>query len=308
MYYETLVLASNGLAPLFVYITMGYIGGRVIGIDRSSISNFLFYLVNPIVFFYNISQANLSQALILVPIIFFIISCITCLAFYYAGKKIWRDDTPNLLGLAAGTGNTGYMMLPIIYAFFGEEHVSMLFLIIIGIAFYENTLGFYISAYGHYSAKQSLLKLLKLPALYAFLLAIIVLSIGYKLPEPVKLFSKNMSSLYSVLGMMVIGLNIAEIRNYRIDLKFMTMAYLARYLAWPLATFFFVVIDRQFFQIFDEKTHALWMVLAFIPMGVNSMIIATILKNKPEKVATAVLISTISALLYVPLAIVCFLK
>lgn len=306
MYYQTFSLVAHSLTPLLIYIIMGYIGGKVIKIEKDSIANFLFYLVNPIAFFYNISKTEISGSLIAVPFIFFITGCIICVSFYFIGKKIWSDDTANLLALSSGTGNIGYIMLPLIYVFFGAKYLPMFFLIVIGISLYENTLGFYMSAAGSYTAKDSLIKLLKLPTLYAFILAVIFSLLKLKLPETIALFAKNISQLYSVLGMMVIGLNMAYIKNYRIDFNFIMMAYLARYVVWPIATAIIIFMDDYIFHLYDHPTHTIWMVIAFIPMGVNVMTVATILKNKPEKVVTAILISTIMALFYVPLVITIF--
>ncbi len=306
MYYQTFSLVANNLAPLFIYIMMGFVGGRVLNIDRLSIANFLFFLVNPVVFFYNISTADVTSSLIAIPVIFYILSCSICLLFYFLGKKVWHDDTANLLALASGTGNVGYFMLPIVITFFSSEYYPMFFLMIIGVSFYENTLGFYISAAGTHTKIESLKKLLKLPTLYAFILALIFSYFKLELPEPLFVFSKNISRLYSILGMMVIGLSIATIRNYRIDLKFVGMAFLARYVVWPIGSALLVFLDDYIFHIYDKNAHKLWMIAAFIPMGVNVMIVAMILKNKPEKVATAVLFSTITAMFYIPLVLVIF--
>lgn len=306
MYYQTFTLVAHNLTPLFIYVIMGFIGGRMLRIDKNSIANFLFYMVNPIVFFYNISTAEISNSLIAIPFIFYFLSCFVCLAFYFIGKRLWNDDTANLLALSSGTGNLGYMMLPLIYVFFGQQYLPMFFLMVIGIAFYENTLGFYISAAGTHSAKESLIKLAKLPALYAFILAVAFSYFKLKLPETLVVFNKNISRLYSILGMMVIGLNIASIRNYRIDFKFMSISFMARYLAWPLVIAALIFVDDYILHAYSHRVHTLWMVTAFIPFGVNAMIVATILKNKPEKIATAVLISTITALFYIPMALTVF--
>lgn len=296
-------LVSQTATPLYIYIIMGFIAGRMLNVQQQSITQMLFYIVNPIVIFHNISIAKIAPNMIFISIGFFMLCCTMCLTFYYLGKKIWSDDTKNILALSAGTGNLGYMMLPIVYVFFGQELVVVFFLMVVGMSFYENTLGFYISAAGKYTVKQSIIKVLKLPSLYSFVLAITANKIGITMPDGIGVFTKNISVMYSILGMMVVGLSVSNIKKLEIDFKLMGMCLLARFVAWPLAAYLIVVIDRHILHIYTDQIHQLWMVTSFIPLGVNSLIVATILNNKPEKITSALLITTVTAFLYIPLAI-----
>ena len=174
-----------------------------------------------------------------------------CLLFFYIGRKIWDDGTENLLAFSAGTGNLGYMMLPIIYVFFGEELLVIFFLMVVGMAFYENTLGFYMSAAGRYSPYESLIKLLKLPSIYSFILAVLVSKMQVKIPESIGVFTKNISVMYSILGMMVVGLSVSNIKKLEIDFKLLGMCILSRFIIWPLLTYALVLIDQNILHIYN---------------------------------------------------------
>jgi len=303
MYKDLFYLVSQAATPLYIYIIMGFIAGRVLKVKQESITQMLFYIVNPVVIFHNISIAKITHSLLVIPVVFFLMCSFMCLFFYYLGKKIWSDDTKNLLAFAAGTGNLGYMMLPIVYVFFGQELVVVFFLLVVGMSFYENTLGFYISAAGKYTAKQSLIKVLKLPSIYSFVLAIIVSKLEMQIPESIGVFTKNISVMYSILGMMVVGLSVSNIQKLEIDSKLLGMCFLARFVAWPLMSFLLVLLDRYLLNVYTDKIHQMFMVVSFIPLGVNSLIVATILNNKPEKITSALVITTVSTLFYVPLVI-----
>lgn len=296
-------LVSQTATPLYIYIIMGFLSGRVLRVQQESITQMLFYIVNPVVIFHNISVVELNRELLAIPICFFLLCCAMCLFFFFIGRKIWDDGTANLLAFSAGTGNLGYMMLPIIYVFFGKELLVVFFLMVVGMAFYENTLGFYMSAAGRYSPYESLVKVLKLPSLYSFVLAIIVSKMHIKMPESIGVFTKNISVMYSILGMMVVGLSVSNIKKLEIDFKLLGMCILSRFIVWPMVTYIVILIDRNILHIYTDKIHQLWMIVAFIPMGVNSLIIATILKNKPEKITSALIITTITGLIYIPLVV-----
>jgi len=287
---------------------MGFVAGRLLKVDQHSITQMLFYIVNPIVIFNNISSVKIDHTLIAIPIVYFLMCCSVCLFFYFLGKKLWDDDTKNILAFSAGTGNLGYMMLPIVYVFFGEELLVVFFLMIAGMSLYDNTLGFYISASGKYTQAQSIAKVIKIPSLYSFALAIIASKLEIKMPDSISVFAKNVSVMYSILGMMVIGLSVSNIKKFEIDFKLLSLCIAARYIVWPILTYGVVLLDRHMFHLYPETYHQLWMVVAFIPLGLNSLIVATLLNNKPEKITSALLITIASALIYIPLALKYFAR
>ena len=60
-------------------------------------------------------------------------------------------------------------------------------------------------------------RLKKLPAIYAFIFAIIFLYFDIKLPESMNNFVINMQGAYVVLGMMLIGFGISKINKFSFD-------------------------------------------------------------------------------------------
>jgi len=90
------------------------------------------------------------------------------LAFYSISKLFWKDNSRNILAFTAGTGNTGYFGLPVAMVLFNSEQVGLVVLSILGFVLYENSLGFFITARGNHTVKESLMKVLKLPTIMRF--------------------------------------------------------------------------------------------------------------------------------------------
>ncbi len=63
----------------------------------------------------------------------------------------------------------------------------------------QNSVGYYITAKGNFSAKQSLLKMLKLPVLYAFILGVIFNLCEIKLPEIFINYNEYIKGAYTIL-------------------------------------------------------------------------------------------------------------
>nr|CAD7415397.1 unnamed protein product [Timema poppensis] len=62
------------------------------------------------------------------------------------GKLDTRDNTRNILAFSSGSTSMGYFGLPIAMALFDEDSVSVYVVCYIGMALFENSLGFYIAA------------------------------------------------------------------------------------------------------------------------------------------------------------------
>ncbi|MCG3024246.1 hypothetical protein KZ310_33590, partial [Escherichia coli] len=82
----------------------------------------------------------------------------------------WKDSRVHLFGFAAGTGNTGYFALPLVLAIFDPTQIAIAIFIIIGINLYEFTVGYFITAKGKSTYRESLIKVIKMPIIYAAIL------------------------------------------------------------------------------------------------------------------------------------------
>lgn len=106
----------------------------------------------------------------LIPVAYIALATSIALSVYTYAQRTFSDQRKNLIGFVAGSGNVGYFSLPFISMLYGDYGVALTVLVIMGIVFYENTVGFFLLAKGKYTTKQSIKKMLLLPAIYAFVL------------------------------------------------------------------------------------------------------------------------------------------
>lgn len=296
------------LIPLYFLILLGYIAGKHLSVQKETISALLIYIIYPVVVFTGVMNANVTPATLLLPVVVCGVACCLSLLFYRLSSGVWHDATRNLLAFGAGNANTGYFGVPVALALFGEEQVGIYILCIIGITFYENTLGFFITAKGHHTAKESLLKLAKLPTLYAFVLAVVLSLFDAQLPQLYLDTAASFRAAFTLLGMMIIGLGLAGVKKYAFDLKLVAMSFIAKFLAWPLFMVGIIALDVNFLHMWSEQIHKILLLIAIMPLAANMVVFATQLKTHPEKASLAVLLSTLFALLYIPLMVTLFLR
>ena len=295
------------IIPLYLIILLGFIAGKYLNAKKETLASLLIYIIAPIIVFNGVLTTKISVSALSLPVVFYVLACLTCFIFYKIAGYIWKDSTKNILGFTAGTGNTGYFGLPVAYAIFSQDLIGLVILSLLGFILYENSLGFFITARGHHSTKESLMKVLKLPTIYAFFLGLLVNLSGIQFGQVYVDTIAGFRGAYTVLGMMIIGLGLARISVYKFDFKFTGLAFFAKFIWWPLLVLGVIFIDSLFFNLYDASIHKVMILMSIVPLAANTVAFATELKAQPEKASLAVLLSTLFALFYIPLIVAFFM-
>ncbi len=296
------------LAPLYCLVFVGYIAGKYFRISSTLIAKVLVYVLIPVVTFTGVASIKISLGVISIPILFFLLCWLVSVITYYAAGFFWQGSTRTIVGFAAGSGNTGYIGLPVAIALLGQNVVGIVTLALLGTTLYMNSVGLFRLARGHYTVRDSLVKILKLPVLYAVLLGLLVSKLGIILGESYHSVVSGFTLAYVILGMALIGLALAKIRKYSFDFKFISLALLAKFLLWPALVLALIVIDSHTFELYDPSLHKVLILMAIVPMAANIVTYATLFKVQAEKAAAAVFITTLFSLFYIPIIAALFLQ
>ena len=106
----------------------------------------------------------------------------------------------------------------------------------------------------------------------------------------------------------MVGLGISKLRSFEIDLKFTLATFSAKFIFYPLAVNVFILIDRFFMQWYDANYYDALQLLSTAPMAANIIVVASLQKIHPEKVAATVLLSLLFVLIYMPIMVSIFLS
>lgn len=278
----------------------GFFIGRVKNLDSKDLSSLLIYFISPVVIFISVLNAPIGK-----NYFYFLIGALTiCTAISLValllGRLIWRDGTAYLFAFSGGTGNTGYFGLPIAIALFGADGAAIAVFIIIGVNLYEFTVGYFLASRGRSTIKESLIKVVKIPAFYVFIFALILRWLDIKLNQSLLSSMSGFKGAYSILGMLIIGITLSKIKSIVIDIKYISLSLIWKFIVWP-AVGFIIVYTHSFDFTYIEKSVVLLM--CSVPMAGNVVIISNDLGVHPEKAATAVMVSTLLAVLSVPIAL-----
>ncbi|RTK92281.1 MAG: AEC family transporter [Rickettsiales bacterium] len=289
-------------------VVIGFLAGRYSNVEKESIASLLFFFVAPIVFFAIPTSTHLTFSSLGITALTFTLCTVLSVFSYYIYGKIWQDSHRNILALSAGTGNSGYVVLPVAVTLFDDNTLSIYALGLIGISIYEASVGCYYCARSIGTFKQSVLRVIKLPLLNSFFLGCSLSLMGFQLPHFLNDFINNMKGAYSILGMVTIGLALSNIKKFEFDVKFTAAAFASKFLFYPILFNIFILFDRFVLKLLDTSYYNALQLLCVAPLATNTIVLASLYKIYPEKVATAVLISLIFVLVYMPVMATLFLK
>ncbi|MHB1864625.1 MAG: AEC family transporter [Candidatus Saccharimonadales bacterium] len=294
--------------PLYLIVFAGYLAGKFLKVDRTTVSSLLIYVIAPVVVFNGVSTAPHENSYLLLPIIFLITGCLLSLIFYEVGGIFWKTSERNLLSFIAGTGNTGYFGIPLILALYGQAGLSIAVFSTLGVIVYESTRGYYVIAKSNATTKEALYKVLRLPVIYAFVLGIIFNRLDVHFGTSLTSAFTYFNGAYTVFGMMILGIGLAAVTRATFDKTFTVTSFIAKFLAFPIVMGLLTYLDATKLHLFDSEVHKIVMILTIVPMATNTVTYATQLKAHPEKAAFTVFLSTLFALVYIPIFISVFLK
>lgn len=281
-------------------VGLGFMLGRAFKPDVKTLANLIIYCVTPVVVFGAILQMNFNPSYLFLPVLIWGTGAAVSSTAYFLGKfsaRLSKDD--NLLSLIGSTANSGYFGLPIIIALFPQEWVGVYLLANIGITLCESTFGYYYLARGHFTLRDSLKRVARLPIFYAVILATTLSACGVMLPASLIPAWVNFKGTFVVVGMMLIGLAIAQQTHFHLDLKFLFKALALRHLGWGLSIYGFIFLDIQMFHFFAPPIHAMLALYPLLPMAANIVALAIDLNADVGKATLTVLVSHIVGMVLV---------
>jgi len=293
------------ILPLYFNVILGYVAAKSLQVQRESIASLLVYILGPIVVFSATLSVKIDFATAMIPIFLYIFASLIAFAALFIWGKSWNNPTGNILAFSAGSGNTGYFGIPLAVIFFPPGLADIYIFAVLASLLYESTTGFYVTAKGNFTVKESLVKISKLPILYAFVLGLFLNIIGLEIPEALSSYTSQFKGAYGILGMMMLGMGLLGLKGNEDnwDKKFITITFIIRFVFWPLSMLFFIYIDKTFLQILNNDLYKVLFLYSIVPLAGNSVTLAVLLNAKPEKTSLTVFLSTLVSVLSIPLFI-----
>ncbi|GAB4494326.1 MAG: AEC family transporter [Anaerolineales bacterium] len=231
---------ANNILPILLISAAGFVLGRTLNINSRAIGRSLFYFFSPALVF-NLLINNQLPALDVLRIGSLAVGVmLSSGALALLGGLFLRLDRPTLASvmLTSMFANNGNYGLPLIAFAFGQEALAHSGIYFVFAALLTNTLGVLIASLGHLSLKQAIVGMLKVPTMYAVLLAVVINQTGSSLPLPLARTIELTADATVPLMIFLLGLELRHVRWTK-SLRALGLSASVRMLAGPLLGFAF---------------------------------------------------------------------
>jgi len=282
------------ISSLYIFIVLGYLAKMSFKekIDDKTITLINVYFLQVFLTFWGLLIRPIDVTLLYAPSIYLGIVAIVVLIAAFVAKLLFKNKKEySIATVAAIIGNTGNLGIPINIAIFGEESIPYTTVVNLVNVFVVYTIGVYYYSRGTYDVKTSLMNIIKLPILWAAIVAIL-LSI-YEIKIHSSIMNMLMMGAYAsmtmqlfLFGIYLYGTKIKEISK--------------RLVIWVL-TFKFILLPAVAFLVLvnielEPMIKGIIFIELMMPLAVANVNLASLYDCTPKVVTALVFISSVAFL------------
>ena len=291
---------ANNILPILLISGAGFALGKLLPVDPRSLGRVVFYVFSPVLIFNLLLQNHLkiNEAIGVIVLTVCTIAILGLLTYLLG--TFFKLERPALTSILITTmfANTGNYGLPLVAFAFGKEALSYA-----GIYFVTTTLLFYtvgvlIASLGHMSMKDAILGLLKIPTLYAVLLALLINAFHIQIPEPVNRAVELAAGGTIPLMLVLLGIELTRVQLTG-NVRAMQISVVLRLLVAPLIALLLAALFGM-----SGPARQGSVTEASMPSMVSSTVLATEYQLDSKLVTAIIFISTLlSPLTLTPLLV-----
>ena len=282
------VLTQN-ILPIFIVASFGFALQRWIGIDKKSLSSVVMNVLSPALVFVSFVSSQVPTGELANLAFFAILNILLMGAIGLVVARLLRLSRVDMVALLVvvmfvNGGNYGLTLNQLRY---GDDGLAR------AVAYYTTstallyTLGIFIASMGKMTWRQSVRRLLRFPAVYAAVLAIVVYNFGLTVPAPLMRGIEIAGAGAIPVMLLVLGAQLADLRGVT-DVRLTLTAVPLRLLIGPLVG----VLAAALLGL-TGLGRSTSIIEASMPPAVFSIILATEFDLKPPVVTGIVVIATL---------------
>ena len=182
-FFKQMSLIIYSILSIYIFIIMGFLSKMSFKekIDDKTITLINVYFLQVFLTFWGLLLRPVDITLLYAPSAYLLIVLIVLFLSIFVARKLFSDQKERSIAtVAAIIGNTGNLGIPLNIAIFGEDSIPYTTIVNLVNVFVVYTFGVYYYSRGNFDVKTSLLNIVKIPILWAAIIAIILSINGYK--------------------------------------------------------------------------------------------------------------------------------
>jgi len=279
------------LLGVYAFIFMGYLSKLSFKeqIDDKTITLINVYFLQIFLTFWGLLIRPIDISLILAPSLYMLIAAVAILLSAFFAKFLFDNKKEySIATIAAIIGNTGNLGIPINIAIFGEESIPYTTIINLVNVFVVYTFGVFYYSRGSFDTKRSLLNILKLPILWA---AIIALLLSYSdISIHTSIMDMLMMGAYASMTMQLFlfGIYLYGTRAEELSKRLIVWVLSMKFIVLPLLAFIILAYIEM-----DSMVKGILFVELLMPLAVANVNLASLYDCKPKIVTALVFLSSV---------------
>lgn len=279
------------IITIYVFIAMGYLAKRTFKeqIDDKTITLINVYFLQVFLTFWGLLLHPIDTTLFYAPAIYLMIVIVVLfISALFASKLFPRKKEYSIAMVAAIIGNTGNLGIPLNIAIFGEASIPYTTIINLMNVFVVYTIGVYFYSRGNFDVKTSLKNIVKLPILWAAMLAIFLSLYGYK-PSKTILNMLMMGAYASMtMQLFLFGIYLYGTKIKEINKRLISWVMTFKFVLLPLVAFSLLL-----FIALDPMIKGILFIELLMPLAVANVNLASLYDCEPKIVTALVFLSSI---------------
>ena len=270
---------------------MGYLAKRTFKeqMDDKTITLLNVYFLQVFLTFWGLLLHPIDTTLFYAPAIYLVIVIVVLIiSALFASKLFPRKKEYSIAMVAAVIGNTGNLGIPLNIAIFGEASIPYTTIINLMNVFVVYTIGVYFYSRGNFDVKTSLKNIVKLPILWAAMLAIFLGLYGYK-PSKTVLNMLMMGAYASMtMQLFLFGIYLYGTKIKEINRRLISWVMALKFLLLPLVAFSLLLFIEL-----DPMIKGILFIELLMPLAVANVNLASLYDCEPKIVTALVFLSSI---------------
>ncbi len=218
---QLLSVFLNNLLPILLISGAGYTLSKTLHLDGRPFGRLIFYLLLPILVFRLLTENALPLERLAQMLGFSAATILGIGGLAYLIGRLLRLERPllTIVVLTTMLSNTANYGLPLVSFAFGPEALTYAGVYFVTSSLVSNTLGVLIASLGRLKLRDALLGLLKVPAIYGILLALLVLHFQVQLPTPMTRTVNLLADATIPVMLILLGLELGRVtwnRHWRV--------------------------------------------------------------------------------------------
>ncbi|MHA6531772.1 AEC family transporter [Paenibacillus sp. BAC0078] len=303
MIQSVLSTLAQVIVPLSIPVLAGALLGRFKNLDTKPLLTLYLYFLSPAIILDTLATAEISFDDVYKTLAFALLNLLLLWATAKLLGKILKLAPPEAAGLtliSTFTNSVNYG-LPLVLLAFGQLGLDKASVYVIAQMVIVNTIGVYFAARSQFSVRSAIRSVFSLPSIYAAILALLLRTLGLHMPHEVASGVSMVAGAYSPVVLAVLGAQMVKVQTVRtarnVQLAFWTGITVRLLLAPLIAALLLLLLD------INGTLFAVLLILASMPVAVNSVVLAERFGSSPSLVSRCILWTTLASFLVLPVLI-----